>query len=94
MKFKVILYQHDGGVSVKCPALPGCITQGDTVEEALAEIQIAIREFLEAIWGEINQDIADDTAKYGDIKVTLDEVEVDIEGVEHTQPQVIEAAMP
>ena len=94
MKFKVILYEHDEGVSVKCPTLPGCITQGDTVEEALAEIQIAIREFLEAIWGEINQDIADDTAKYGDLKVTLDEVEVDIEGVEHTQPQAIEAAMP
>ncbi len=92
MKFKVILYEHDEGVSVKCPTLPGCITQGDTVEEALAEIQIAIREFLEAIWGEINQDIADDTAKYDDLKVTLDEVEVDIEGVEHTQPQAIEAA--
>ena len=93
MKFKVILYQSDEGYAVGCPTLPGCWSQGDTMQEALENIQIGIREFLEAIWGEINKDIADDTAKYGDLKVTLDEVEVDIEGVEHTQPQVIEAAV-
>ena len=80
------------GVAVQCPGLPGCITQGDTVAEGLAEIQIAIREFLEAIWGEVNKEIAEDLAEYGDLKVSLDEVEVDIEGVEHSQPQVIEAA--
>ena len=93
MKFKVVLYESDEGVSVQCPGLPGCITQGDTVAEALEEIQIAIREFLEAIWGEVNKGIAEDLAEYGDLRVSLDEVEVDIEGVEHSQPQVIEAAI-
>ena len=93
MKFKVILYQSDEGYAVGCPALPGCWSQGDTLQEALANIQIGIREFLEAIWGEINQDLADDTAKYGNLKVSLDEVEVDLEGVEHIQPQAIEAAV-
>ena len=93
MKFKVVLYESDDGVAVRCPTLPGCVTQGDTVAEALAEIQIAIREFLEAIWGEVNQDIAADMAEYGDLKVIFDEVEVDLEGVEHSQPQGIEAAI-
>ena len=93
MKFKVVLYESDDGVAVKCPTLPGCWSQGDTVAEALEEIQIAIREFLEAIWGEVNKGIAEDLAEYGDLKVSVDEVEVDIEGVEHSQPQVIEAAV-
>ena len=93
MKFKVVLYETEEGVAVKCPTLPGCVTQGDTVEEALEEIQIAIREFLEAIWGEVNKDIAEDMAEYDDLRVSLDEVEVDIEGIEDTQPQAIEATI-
>ena len=93
MKFKVVLYEHDEGVAVKCPTLPGCVTQGNTVEEALEEIQIAIREFLEAIWGEVNKGIAEDMAEYDDLRVSLDEVEVDVEGIEDTQPQVIEATI-
>ena len=93
MKFKVVLYEHDEGVAVKCPTLPGCVTQGNTLEEALEEIQIAIREFLEAIWGEVNKDIAEDMAECDDLRVSLDEVEVDIEGIEDTQPQAIEATI-
>ena len=34
------------GYAVSCPMLPGCVSQGDTFEEALANIQIAIREWL------------------------------------------------
>ena len=34
------------GYSVSCPMLPGCVSQGNTFEEALANIQIAIREWL------------------------------------------------
>jgi predicted RNase H-like HicB family nuclease len=33
---------------VSCPGLPGCWSQGATEEEALANIQIAIREYVEA----------------------------------------------
>ena len=63
------------------------------MEEAQEEIQVAIREFLEAIWGEVNKDLAEDMVEYEDLKVSLNEVEVDIEGVEHSQPQVIETAI-
>jgi len=34
--------EEDGGYSVHCPVLPGCSSQGDTLDEALANIQEAI----------------------------------------------------
>ena len=37
---------EDGGYVVECPSLPGCVSQGDTVEEALAMIRDAIRGHL------------------------------------------------
>ncbi len=45
MKFAITVIlepEEDGGYSVHCPALPGCSSQGDTLEEALANIQEAI----------------------------------------------------
>lgn len=38
--------EEDGGYSVHCPALPGCSSQGDTLEEALDNIREAIRGVL------------------------------------------------
>jgi predicted RNase H-like HicB family nuclease len=49
MVYKVVLRESEEGVSVNCPALPGCWSQGATVPEALENIQDAIREYLEAI---------------------------------------------
>ena len=37
---------EDGGYVVECPSLPGCMSQGDTVEEALSMIRDAIRGHL------------------------------------------------
>ena len=48
MKFRVALVRSDEGYSVSVPSLPGCWSQGETVEEALANIADAIREYLEA----------------------------------------------
>jgi len=43
MTFKIILEpSEDGGYTALVPALPGCISEGDTVEEALANIREAI----------------------------------------------------
>ena len=41
--------EEDGGYTVTVPALPGCVTQGDTLEEAIAMANDAIRGFLEAL---------------------------------------------
>jgi predicted RNase H-like HicB family nuclease len=49
MKYKVAIYRDDEGISVSVPALPGCWSEGDTEEEALANIRDAIQEYLAAL---------------------------------------------
>jgi predicted RNase H-like HicB family nuclease len=51
MKFRVIIEPDldDGGFVVSCPSLPGCHSQGDTLEEALANIQEAIALYIESL---------------------------------------------
>jgi predicted RNase H-like HicB family nuclease/predicted RNA binding protein YcfA (HicA-like mRNA interferase family) len=46
MKYKVALNKTEEGYSVSVPGLPGCWSQGSTEDEALANIQDAIREYL------------------------------------------------
>ena len=48
MKYKIALRHSEEGYSVSCPGLPGCWSQGETEEEAIANIQEAIREYLAA----------------------------------------------
>ncbi|MBN1429637.1 MAG: type II toxin-antitoxin system HicB family antitoxin [Anaerolineae bacterium] len=48
MKFIVTIDRDEDGVwIVECPAIPGCVSQGQTKEEALANIQEAIQLCLE-----------------------------------------------
>jgi len=48
MVFKVVLEpSEDGGYTVTVPALPGCISEGDTVEEAMRNIREAVELYLE-----------------------------------------------
>ena len=51
MKFKVIIGEdlEDEGYNVSCPALPGCHSQGDTIEDALKNIKEAIECYLESL---------------------------------------------
>jgi predicted RNase H-like HicB family nuclease len=49
MIYKVVLQKSEEGYSVHCPGLPGCWSQGDTEDEALENIQNAIREYLSAV---------------------------------------------
>ena len=48
MELKIVLEeQDDGGYTVFVPALPGCISQGDTLEEAIKNIKEAIILYLD-----------------------------------------------
>lgn len=59
MKYKTALHQTDEGYSVSVPGLPGCWSQGKTEEEALANIETAIREYL---------GVVDDLLEHEDIR--------------------------
>ncbi len=49
--------ERDGGYSVWVPDLPGCASQGETIEEGLTNIKEAIELYLES---------ADDSSQYAD----------------------------
>ncbi len=49
MKYPVVVHKSDYGYDSHCPILPGCHSQGDTVEEALENIKDAIITYLEMI---------------------------------------------
>jgi predicted RNase H-like HicB family nuclease len=48
VRFTIVLSpEDDGGYSVVCPAVPGCVSQGDSLDDALACIREAILLCLE-----------------------------------------------
>jgi len=48
LRYTVLMEQNeDGGYTVTVPSLPGCISEGSTREEALAEIEEAISGYIE-----------------------------------------------
>lgn len=50
MRLKVVLEPSDeGGFTVYVPVLPGCISEGETKEEALKNIREAIELYLEPV---------------------------------------------
>lgn len=49
MTYKVALQKSDEGVSASVPGLPGCWSQGRDEDEALRNIEDAIREYLAVV---------------------------------------------
>ena len=50
MKYRVLIEQDEDGVFVaEVPALPGCISQGQTRADALRNIQEAIEAYIESL---------------------------------------------
>ncbi len=50
MLFRILIEQDEDGVFVvECPTLPGCISQGKTRNEAIDNIQDAIKGYIESL---------------------------------------------
>ena len=50
MKYRVLIEQDEDGAFVAiCPSLPGCISQGNTRKEALANIKDAIDGYIASL---------------------------------------------
>ena len=50
MKYRVVLQQDEDGLYVAtCPALPGCLSQGETRDEVLLNIREAIEAYVESL---------------------------------------------
>ncbi len=50
MKLRILIEQDEAGIFVaEVPALPGCLSQGKTREEALSNIKEAIEGWLEVM---------------------------------------------
>jgi len=50
MRYRILIEQDEDGMFVaECPCLPGCISQGNSRNEALENIQDAIKAYLESL---------------------------------------------
>ncbi|MBI4017420.1 MAG: type II toxin-antitoxin system HicB family antitoxin [Candidatus Aenigmarchaeota archaeon] len=50
MQYRILVEQDEDGVFVaECPALPGCVSQGKTRDEAIANIKEAIEGYLQSL---------------------------------------------
>ncbi|MCK9631128.1 MAG: type II toxin-antitoxin system HicB family antitoxin [Methanoregula sp.] len=50
MRYTVLMDKNEsGGYTVTVPSLPGCISQGDTWDEALKNIEEAITGYIETL---------------------------------------------
>ena len=47
--YTVVIYKSSHGYHVACPALSGCVSQGESLPKALENIKEAIREYLRMI---------------------------------------------
>ncbi len=72
MKLKVLVRPEAvGGYSVSVPSLPGCYSQGETLEEALANIREAAE-----LWLEVAAETAEAQVKAESADAQLQEIEL------------------
>jgi predicted RNase H-like HicB family nuclease len=49
MRHVILEPAEEGGFVVHCPSLPGCVSQGETKEEAMLNIKEAIELYIESL---------------------------------------------
>jgi len=65
---------EEGGFTVTCPALPGLVTEGDTIEEARAMAADAIRGYIESLRKDHLPIPSDKTPVKEEVRVLVPEV--------------------
>ena len=74
--FKIILEkERSGGYSVVVPSLPGCCTQGETIEECMANAKEAILLYIESM----KEDLLSLLLKSGTLRAILKGCQISIE---------------
>lgn len=67
MRIRAIIHPaEEGGYWAEVPALPGCITEGDTMEEVMANLKDAIEGWLDVA---NNRDVVESTDQVVEIAV-------------------------
>jgi predicted RNase H-like HicB family nuclease len=61
---------EEGGYTAYVPKLPGCVSEGETYEETLANIKEALTLYLE-VAKERNQEILEDNTHIAEMAVTI-----------------------
>ncbi len=77
-RYSIVLIpaEKEGVYTVLVPCLPGCITEGRTIEEALAKAEVAIRSYL---WAAREAEADDEVPPADEGSVLLRVIEVDLD---------------
>ena len=82
-RMKIIEDKDEGGFVVSYPELPGCVTCGKTVEDAVANALDAKKAWIEAALAEkellVKLQEAEEAVKDGDGWLTMDELQAALE---------------
>lgn len=66
-KYRVAVHHSEEGCCVWVPGLPGCVSQGDTEDEALENIADAVRDYLEIM----SDNLAESGVEFREIEVAV-----------------------
>lgn len=70
MLFKVVLEKaEEGGYVIYVPTLPGCVSQGESREEALENIKEAIEVYIDIDYAEIEEQLQGKKAEVVEISI-------------------------
>ena len=72
MEYTVIIYEaEEGGYWTRVPALPGCGSQGETIDEALANTKEAIESHILALQEDGQEIPKEDVLMFGRVEVVV-----------------------
>mgnify|MGYP001049921692 CR=1 FL=1 len=72
MEYTVIIYEaEEGGYWTKVPALPGCGSQGETIDEAIANTKEAIESYILALRDDGQEVPVEHSSVFGKVQVAV-----------------------